>query len=195
MLLDADRERCGFLSENLKSVTVVHTDATQRANLEEERVGRADVFVACMADDEDNIMACVTAREIGAQSIMAVVERPDYAEVVGKLGIDRAVSPREVMARQVLSLLYRGPIISRTTLCSGGLNVLELLVREGAPCTEHVLANLQLPEQCLIAVIVHEDYVRVPGADDILKPEDTVVALIDDSAIEETVDMFDTNGQ
>ncbi|HJN64952.1 MAG TPA: Trk system potassium transporter TrkA [Pirellulales bacterium] len=195
VLLDADRERCGFLSENLKSVTVVHTDATQRANLEEERVGRADVFVACMADDEDNIMACVTAREIGAQSIMAVVERPDYAEVVGKLGIDRAVSPREVMARQVLSLLYRGPIISRTTLGSGGLNVLELLVREGAPCTEHVLANLQLPEQCLIAVIVHEDYVRVPGADDILKPEDTVVALIDDSAIEETVAMFDTNGQ
>jgi Trk K+ transport system NAD-binding subunit len=57
------------------------------------------------------------------------------------------------------------------------------------------LANLQLPEQCLIAVIVHEDYVRVPGADDILKPEDTVVALIDDSAIEETVAMFDTNGQ
>lgn len=195
IVLDADRDRCDFLSENLNSVTVVHTDATQRANLEEERVGRADVFVACMADDEDNIMACVTAREIGTQSIMAVVERPDYAEVVGKLGIDHAVSPREVMARQVLSLLFRGPIISRTSIGSGGLNVVELLVREGAPCTEHVLANLQLPEKCLIAVIVHEDYVIVPGADDRLKPDDTVVALIDDSAIEETVAMFNTSSQ
>ena len=195
VLLDADRDRCDFLSENLSSVTVVHTDATQRSHLEEERVGRADVFVACMADDEDNIMACVTAREIGTQSIMAVVERPDYAEVVGKLGIDHAVSPREVMARQVLSLLFRGPIISRTSIGSGGLNVVELLVREGAPCTEHVLANLQLPEKCLIAVIVHEDYVLVPGADDRLKPDDTVVALIDDSAIEETVAMFNTSSQ
>lgn len=195
VLLDANLDRCNFLSENLKSVTVVHTDATQRAHLEEERVGRADVFVACMADDEDNIMACVTAREIGAKTIMSIVERPDYAEVVGKLGIDRAVSPREVMARQVLSLLFRGPIISRTAIGGGDLNVLEIVVRPNAPCTEHVLANLKLPEQCLIAVIVHDDYIRVPGADDFLKPGDTVVALIDDSAIEDTVAMFDVNGQ
>ncbi len=192
VLLDANIERCNFLSESLPGVTVVHTDATQRAHLEEERVGRADVFVACMADDEDNIMACVTAREIGAKTINAVVERPDYAEVVGKLGIDRAVSPREVMARQVLSFLFRGPVISRTAIGGGDLNVLELAVRENSACTQHVLANLKLPEQCLIAVIVHDDYVRVPGADDRLQPGDTVVALIDDSAIEETVAMFES---
>ena len=148
-----------------------------------------------MADDEDNIMACVTAREIGAKTINAVVERPDYAEVVGKLGIDRAVSPREVMARQVLSLLFRGPVISRTAIGGGDLNVIELVVRENSACTQHVLANLKLPEQCLIAVIVHDDYVRVPGADDRLEPGDTVVALIDDSAIEETVAMFESGPQ
>ncbi len=194
VLLDANMERCNFLSENLPGVTVVHTDATQRAHLEEERVGRADVFVACMADDEDNIMACVTAHEIGAKTINAIVERPDYAEVVGKLGIDRAVSPREVMARQVLSFLFRGPIISRTAIGGGDLNVLELMVREDSACTQHVLANLKLPEKCLIAVIVHGDYVRVPGADDRLQPGDTVVALIDDSAIEDTVAMFEVGG-
>ena len=120
VLMDSDRDRCDFLSQNLKQTTVVHTDATRRANLEEERVGSADVFVACTREDEDNIMACVTAREIGAKTILAIVERPDYAEVVGKLGIDLAVSPREVMARQVLSLLYRGPVISRTALGTGG---------------------------------------------------------------------------
>jgi len=194
VLLDNDLARCEFLSQNLRQTTVVHTDATQRAHLEEERVGAADVFVACTRDDEDNIMACVTAREIGARTIMAVVERPDYALVVGKLGIDHAVSPREVMARQVLSLLYRGPVISRTRLGAGGLNVFELAVRAEAPCTQHVLANLPLPPKCLIAVVVHEDYVRVPGADDRLQPGDTVVALVDDSAVEGTVEMFDPNG-
>ncbi|MDH3716574.1 MAG: Trk system potassium transporter TrkA [Planctomycetota bacterium] len=194
VLMERDRGRCDFLSENLKQTTVVHNDATRRASMEEERVGTADVFVACTRDDEDNIMSCVTAREIGAKTIMAIIKRPDYAEVVGKLGIDQAVSPREVVARQVLSLLYRGPLVSRTHLGTGTLSVLELAVREDAPCTEHVLANLELPPQCLIAVVVHSEYVRVPGADDRLQPGDTVVALVDDSAVEDTLAIFSSNG-
>ncbi len=116
VLMDHNRDRCDFLSQNLKRTTVVHSDATRRDQMEEERVGSADVFVACTAEDEDNIMACVTAHEIGTKTIMAVIERPDYAAVVGKLGIGKAVSPRKVMAQQVRSFLYPGPIISRTTV-------------------------------------------------------------------------------
>ncbi len=194
VLMDKDRQRCEFLSGNLKYTTVVNTDATRRDHLEEERVGSADVFVACTPDDEDNILACVTAREIGVESNMAVVERPDYAEVVGKLGIDLAVSPRKVMARQVLSLLYRGPVVSRTTLGAGNLHICELAVRAGAPCTEHVLANLQLPPKCLIAAVVREDFVRVPGAHDRLEPGDNLVAVIDDAAVDKALAMFDVKG-
>ncbi|MFP6612482.1 MAG: Trk system potassium transporter TrkA [Pirellulales bacterium] len=191
VLMDHNRDRCDFLSQNLKRTTVVHSDATRRDQMEEERVGSADVFVACTAEDEDNIMACVTAREIGTENIMAVIERPDYAAVVGKLGIGKAVSPRVVMAQQVRSFLYRGPIISRTTLGTGSIHVCELAVVEGAACTEHVLSNLQLPEKCLVAVIVHEEFVRVPGADDRLRPGDTAIVLVDDSAVNEMLTMFE----
>ncbi|MEK6247397.1 MAG: Trk system potassium transporter TrkA, partial [Planctomycetales bacterium] len=61
VLMETDLERCEFLSQKLKATTVVHANATQRAHLEEERVGSADVFVACMSADEDNILSCVTA--------------------------------------------------------------------------------------------------------------------------------------
>ncbi len=194
VLMERDIARCEYLAANLKKTTVVHSDATYRDQLEEERVGTADVFVACTGDDEDNIMSCVTAKEIGAKQILSIVGRPDYAEVVGKLGIDQAVSPREVVARQVLGLLHKGAVISRTSLGSGGLNVFEIEVLEGAPITEHVLANVQLPPQCLIAVVVQEDFVRVPGADDRLRPGNTVIALIDDSAVDESLAMFNTRG-
>ena len=193
-VMEHDRDRCDFLATHLKHATVVHSDATRRRDLEEERAGTADVFVACTGDDEDNIMSCVTAGEVGAKQIMAVVGRPDYASVVGKLGIDHAVSPRKVMARQVLGYLNKGAVLSRTPLGSSTLNVFEIEVLEGAVVTEHVLANLQLPTQCLIAVVVHEDYVRVPGADDRLKPGDVVVALVDDTAVDETLALFGSNG-
>ncbi len=191
VLMDHNRDRCDFLSQNLKRTTVVHSDATRRDQMEEEPVGSADVFVACTAEDEDNIMACVTAHEIGTKAIMAVIERPDYAEVVGKLGIKTAVSPREVMAGQVLSFLRPLPVISQMPLGSSSIHICELAVVEGAACTEHVLSNLQLPEKCLVAVIVHEEYVRVPGADDRLRPGDTAIVLVDDSAVDEMKTMFE----
>lgn len=194
VMMEENEERSQYLATNLKHSTVVMADATRRAVLEEERVGSADVFVACTGDDENNIMAGVEARDIGAKKIMAVVGRPDYANVVGKLGIDMAVSPRQVMSREIMGFLNAGALISRTSLAGGGIEILEIEVQEGVPATEHVLANLQLPEQCLIAAIMRENYGYVPGADDHLAPGDTVVALVEDAAIEATLQLFSTSG-
>ncbi len=189
-LFDEDRPRCEFLAAQLQETTVVHTDATLRDSLEEERVGSADVFVACMGEDENNIMAAVEARDIGTKTVMALVSRPDYAHVVGKLGIDLTVSPREVVAKQILGYLNIGPVISRTSLGKGGICVLEIEVLEGAVVTEHVLAKLSLPARCLVAAVIRSEFAFVPGADDRLKPGDTVVVMVDESDADAVVRMF-----
>ncbi|PQO28068.1 Trk system potassium transporter TrkA [Blastopirellula marina] len=190
-LMEENMERCEFLSRLLEFTTVVHADATRRAILEEERVGNMDVFVACTGDDENNIMACVEAREIGAKECMAIVQRPDYANVVEKLGINLAVSPRNVVARQVLGLLNSGPIISKKNLPGGGIAIVEFEVMPGVEATEHVIANLKLPPHCLIAAIMSSDYVRVASADDRLTPGDTVVVLVEESTLDGVVKLFE----
>jgi trk system potassium uptake protein TrkA len=193
VLMESDRERCDFLASHLKHTVVVHRDATRRANLEEERVGTADVFVACTGDDENNIMASVEARDIGTKMIMALVSRPDYAHVVGKLGIDKAVSPREVVAKQVLGFLTRGPTVSQTALSEGsGLSVLEIDVMPGALATEQVLANLGLPSQCLIAAVIREGFTSLPGADTFFQAGDSVIVLAADAIIDEVESFFDS---
>ncbi|MDP6466731.1 MAG: Trk system potassium transporter TrkA [Pirellulaceae bacterium] len=195
VLMEQAVERSEFLAKHLVRSTVVQADATRRSILEEERVGSADYFIACTGDDENNIMAGVEARDIGAKNVMAVVGRPDYANVVGKLGIDLAVSPRDVLALQILGFLNTGPVISRSTLLGGGVGVYEIEVLPGAQATEHVLANLHLPERCLIAAVMREDYVKVAGADDRLQAGDVVVALIEDSDFETTLQQFCVNGR
>jgi trk/ktr system potassium uptake protein len=191
LVLDSDRSRCEFLAEHLEQATVVQADIKRRACLEEERVGSSDVFVACTGDDEDNIMACVEARELGARRIMAVINRPDYGNVVKKLGIDHPVSPRLVTAKEIQSLLNTGAILSRKPLTrEGDIEVQEIQVLEGAPATEHVLAKLDLPAECLITALIRGSYVRVPGADDKLLPGDTVVAMVGQSAFEAVENIF-----
>ncbi len=194
VLMEADRQRCEYLASHLKHTTVVNCDAQRRADLEEERVGSADVFVACTGEDENNIMACVEARELGARMTAALVSRPDYANVVGKLGIDETVSPREVVAKQILGFLNSGPVVFRNPLLAGGgVQVLEVEVLENTPISEHVLASADLPSQCLIAAVIKESFVQVPGADDRLKPGDTVLLLVADAVVEDALKLFQPN--
>lgn len=195
VLLESDRSRCDFLATHLDYTTVVHSDVRRRVSLEEERVGSADVFVACTGDDETNIVACVEAKELGTQRVAAIVERPDYGYVLTRLGLDHVVSPRLVVAGEIQAFLNSGVIISRRPLSAGAeVEVVEIEVMHGAPATEHVLATVPFPERCLIVGVIRESYAFLPGADDRLAAGDTVVALVDRSSIEQVADLFTGRG-
>lgn len=191
-LLDRDAERCNQLAKILPDVTIIHANANRRTTLEDEGAGTADYFVACTGSDESNIMAGVEARELGASRVMCVVGRPDYANVVGKLGIDLAVSERDVAARQILGFLNEGAIISQTRLPNGAIGIYELEVAEGTRVTSASLAELPLAGRCLIAAIDRGGFVRVPLADDRLQAGDVVVALIDQSTTDDSLSLFNS---
>ena len=187
-LMESDEHRAEELSRRLDKTTILHADATRRSEMEEARIGKADAFIACTGRDEDNIICGVEAREFGCRRILCVVRRPDYANVLAKLGIDVAVSPREVLARQVLGLVDAGPVLDRTLL-SGEAEVWEVEILAGSPVTEAPLKELQLTH-ALIAAIERDEFVRVPGADDQLQAGDTAVVLVQGAYAEATRQMF-----
>ncbi len=174
----------------LESTSVINAVATDPENLEEQRVGNADIFVACTGDDEDNLVMAVKSNELGAKQVMCTIGRPDYASVTKRLGIDVAVSSRDVMAKQILSYLHQGVVISRVKMEGGLINVIEVDVMEGSPATESILADIGIPERCLIAAVIHFDYVRVPGAKDRLTANDTVILIVEDDVVESALALF-----
>ena len=190
VVVERDAQRCEHLARLLPDLTVIHANANRRTILEDEGAGTVDYFVACTGSDESNIMAGVEARELGSKHVMCVVGRPDYANVVGKLGIDRAVSERDVAARQILGFLNEGAIISQSRMPNGTVGVYELEVREGSKITAGSLAELPLAGRCLIGAIHRDGFVRVPTAQDHLKPGDVIVALIDEANRTEILALF-----
>ena len=190
MVIERDADRCNLLANLLKSTSVIHATATDPENLEEQRVGHADVFVACTGDDEDNMMLGVKGNDLGAKQIMAVIGRPDYASVTDRLGIDVAVSARDVMAKQILSYLNEGVVISRAKLPGGLINVIEVDVVAGSPATEATLAELDLPERCLVVAVIKLDDVRVPGAGDRINANDTAILIVEDDVVDAALALF-----
>lgn len=189
LLMEADARRCEYLAQRLKSATVLHADATRRSEMEEARVGKADAFVAATGHDEDNIVCGVEARELGGQRILSVVRRPDYANVLERVGIDIAVSPREVMSRQVLGMVEAGPVVDRSEVSGGDAQVWEVEIPAGAPITAAPLKETVL-HHALIAAIEREGFVQVAGADDQLQAGDIAVVLVQKDSAEETLAAF-----
>ncbi len=188
-MLESDQKRCEYLAQKLPHARVLKADATSRIEMEEARVGKADIFVAAMGRDEDNIVCGVEARELGSQQILSVVRRPDYTNVLEKLGINQAVSPREVMTRQVLGMVRGGPILAEHTFAAGQAIVWEIEVQAGCEMSRGPLKTIKL-RNALIAAVDRQNYTWVPGADDTMQPGDTAIVLLHRDVKEEIRQKF-----
>jgi K+ transport systems, NAD-binding component len=190
-IMDSNRQKCESLAASFKNLTIVHADALRRLDLEKEGVGGTDIFIACTGSDEDNIMACVEAGELGAKKQMAIVTRSDYGNVINRLGIDEVVSPRSVIAKQVMGLLNTGPVVFRNaSLLGGGVEVLELEVMKNSPVTGGMLSEVALPPNTLLAAVLREGFVYLPNAKSELQPGDTIVALSQSDAVPNLITAF-----
>ena len=190
MIIEKDEQRCQVLAGLLDHASVVHDDAKNRKVLEEERVETADFFVACTGADEVNMMLGVEARDVGAKQVLSVIGRPDYTRLAQRIGVDVAVSQQHAMSKQINSLLNEGNVLTRAKLPGGLVSVLEIEVGESAMCSSGSLAEIEMPERCLVAAVMRQDQVFVPGAQNSIKPDDVVVVVVEDDMIDQAIGFF-----
>ncbi len=177
-LYESDRTRAIELAAKLEWVTVLHTDPADPGAWDEENLGQADAFVALSGSDEHNILAAARAKSAGTSMAIAVLQQPTYLHLLTHVGIDRAFSPRVTAVTQIQQLLQPGPIRCLATLAEGIAEVYEIRVAASAKkVIQTPLREVQFPPKTIIAAIQRGDDVHVPGADDWIAENDTVVVI------------------
>jgi trk system potassium uptake protein TrkA len=178
-IIERDRERADELAAELEGVTVLHGDGTNLDLLQEEEVGRADLFVAVSREDEVNLMACLLAKRAGVMRTIALCHRPDYIDIYRQLGVDITLSPRIVASDHVLRYARQTDVKSLTFLEDGKAEVLEMEAMEGCRAVGIPIRSQQMsfPRGALIGAIVGPDRVIIPRGDDVIHPGDTVIVL------------------
>jgi trk system potassium uptake protein TrkA len=176
-LLDADRERCVELAEELPGVLVLHADATDLELLEMEGVEGVDGFVAFTGHDETNMLSSLLAKTSGARKVISLIEKVEYVPLVSKVGVDAAVSPRMSTVNAILRYVRRGNVTSVATLKGIEAEAMELVVDEESGAVGTPLRELDLPEHGLLGAILRDDEVISPRGDDAVRPGDRVVVF------------------
>lgn len=180
-IFETDPKRCEFLSGVLQRTTLINADATSIQQLREEQIGEADFFVGATNDDEDNVMTCLQAQDLGVKHCLALIHRADYADAImraGKrLGILGAVSPRIATGRDLIRFATTERLHSLITL-AGDIEVVEFAVREGSPLANRRVDEISWPSGCGLVSLTHGSSASVPAADDQLQPGNLLAAMV-----------------
>lgn len=176
-IIERDRHRADYVSERLRRTRILLGDATEALLLREERIGRADYFIGLTGDDESNIMSSLVAKELGVQKTACLIDRPDYARIVEKIGINVAISPRFVVANRVLALIKRGRISSVTLLEDGELEATEYQALSRSAVVGQPLRDIVVPPTGLIGAVLQSNQLTIPRGDYVIQPGSTVITL------------------
>lgn len=189
-ILEKDEKRCRELSNTLLKTVVIHGDATSLSQLKEEQLGEADFFIATTEDDEDNVMACLQAKNLGAKYCVTLIHRADYAAVITQnseqLGILGAISPRVTAARDLLRFLT-GDRFHVVLKLVGGAEVLEFPITRASPVNRQRVAELAWPNGSGLVALQQGQQVQVPSGDDVIQEGDTLYVIVAPDAKKELV--------
>ncbi len=129
-IIEPSAVRCEYLATELPASTLVLLgDATDEDLLGDENVDDMDMFLALTSDDEDNIMASLLAKRMGARRVLAVINRRAYADLVQGTQIDIAISPSHAVLGELLAYVRRGDVQAVHSLRRGAAEALEAIVR------------------------------------------------------------------
>ena len=93
-VIERERARGEMLAETLGNALILRGDGTDLELLESEEIGRSDVLVSVIDNDERNLLACLLGRQLGVRKVITRVSKPANLRLFERVGIDVALSAR-----------------------------------------------------------------------------------------------------
>jgi trk system potassium uptake protein TrkA len=190
-LIERDPRRARRISELLENTMVLNGDAADEELLVEENIDSTDVFAAITNSEEANILSAMLAKRLGAHKVMALINKPSYAELMESGSIDIAISPQTITIGSLLAHVRRGDVVKVHSLKRGAAEALEAIVH-GTEATSRVVGRrveeIRLPEGASIGAVVRGDEVIMAHHDTVVRSDDHVIVFLSDRRHVEAVE-------
>jgi trk system potassium uptake protein TrkA len=188
LLIEKDTARGELIAGRLRRTLVLNGDGTDLALLESEDVGRSDVLVGVIDNDEKNLLASLLARQLGVRRIVSRVSKRANLRLFERVGIDIAISARGAAVASVLHQIQGGTTRLLAVVEEGAGRILELDVPAGYAARP--LRELAAPLNSIIGAIVRGSHAFVPRGADRVQPGDRLIVFTTHAAADQVRDYF-----
>jgi len=184
VLIEQDPDRAEYASEQIDVLTVVGNGASLPV-LEQAGVRDARILLAVTSQDEVNLISCLAANRLGVEYTIARVSNPEYytdesALSKEELGIDLMINPERECAWETFQLLRSVAATDVAYFADGKVQLLGLIVKEGAPVAGRTLAELDTElgdYHYVTAAIVRDGATTIPDGASRIESGDQIFLL------------------
>lgn len=183
-IIDSDQK---LLSEvgSLADVITVEGDSTTFAVLREASVRKCDLFIAVNHEENDNVVAAMLAKKLGARKSIARIDNNEYLEPNNKemfinMGIDYLFYPEKVAAREVINLLGHTSTTEYVDFSGGKLSLVVFKLDSSSPLIGRTLIEVTADREALpyrTVAISRDGDTIIPRGSDQFQEGDTVYVI------------------
>jgi len=174
-VIERSPERGELLAGRLRRSLVLNGDGTDLELLQAEDIGRSDVLVSVIDNDERNLFASLLARQLGVRRIITRVGKRANLRLFERVGIDVAISARAAAVASVLHQIRGGATRLLALVEQGAGRILELEVPAGY--STRALRELAPPLNSIVGAIVRESQAIVPRGTDHIQAGDRLIVF------------------
>jgi voltage-gated potassium channel len=189
VLIESGPNRVAELLKDYPDISIVDGDATKEHTLTTAGIEKASGLAACLTDDADNLLLCLTAR--GLCPNLTIVARAVDEETLDKLsraGADHAISPNITGGVRMASMLLRPSVVSFLDVATTGIGDMTLRLEEaeippGTPFVGASLADARIRERTGLVVLALKRAGKGssiqynPGPETKLEKDDVMIVL------------------
>ncbi len=181
-IMDQDEERCKQLSEALPNAKILLGDGSDQEVLDEEDIASRDACVALTGIDEENVIISLYASTKQVPKVVAKVDRPTVAKMARQIGIDSALSPRNVIANHILRFVRahrttKGNRMDSLYKIGDTAEAVEFSVTDECKFLDTPLRDLNINKDYLVNGIVRDKEFILPTGDSRLMVGDDVLIV------------------
>ena len=104
-LIECDKQKSYKLAEYMNDIIIIQGDGRNVDLLKEEGIRDMDAFIALTDSSETNILACLTAKELGVKKTIAEVENIQFISTAERLNIGNIINKKLLAASRIFQLL------------------------------------------------------------------------------------------
>jgi trk system potassium uptake protein TrkA len=170
-------------------------DATSAILLREAEVGRADVVVAMLRRDADNLAVALLARAAGAGRVMVRMRDTEYRSVYLTAGVHRILSETDVIIGALATAIEHEAVRHSMVLGAGESIAFELVLPPDAAVAGHTVSDVAVqpgfPVSCVFAAMSAEGGpVEAPRGSSVLEGGMALLLVVRRDDLARTIDFF-----
>jgi NhaP-type Na+/H+ or K+/H+ antiporter/Trk K+ transport system NAD-binding subunit len=182
-----ERDEATVTELRAQGYSVVRGNGTNAAVLDEAGVKDAKMVVATTGDDDQNILACQTARiKFGVDDLISRVNDVENVEAFEDLGV-RTITPTLASVDTMDDMILRPSLFEWLSEVGEENDISEVVVgaNETAGST---LGDVTLPNDCTAVLVRRDGEYIVPGPDTVIREGDRITLLGTTDAVEAAVE-------